>query len=80
MSVPAYRYHSAYVARGNYEGRRVVLYVGSTSRGLARFHEHAGQAMWWPFMTSTTWHHRSSAEAARKTERRLIEQLRPIFN
>jgi hypothetical protein len=74
------RLHSVYVARGTFDGEHVVLYVGSTSRGMTRFHEHAGVAMWWPYMTSTSWHHRQTREAALKTERRLIAQLCPLFN
>lgn len=68
--------HSVYVARGG--GR--VLYVGSTSRGMTRFHEHAACAEWWPLMTTTAWHHRKTRAAALKTERRLIAQLRPVYN
>lgn len=71
--------HSVYVARGTYHGYRGVLYIGSTSRGMTRFHEHR-QAPWWEFMTTTTWYHRATREAALKTERRLIAQLDPIFN
>lgn len=74
------RLHSVYVARGTYDGERVVLYVGCTSRGLTRFHEHAGTSEWWPYMTSTSWHHRASRQAALRTERRLIEQYQPLFN
>lgn len=73
------RIHSVYVARGTYNGRKVVLYVGSTSRGMTRFHEH-GRTEWWPLMSSTSWYHRKTRQAALKTERRLIEQLRPVFN
>jgi len=72
------RLHSVYIARGTFDGERVVLYVGSTTRGMTRFHEHAAHAWWWPYMTSTTWHHRSSRESALSTERRLIRQLRPL--
>lgn len=71
--------HSVYVARGTYDGVRLVLYVGSTSRGMTRFHEHRDQP-WWPLMTTTTWYHRSTREAALRTERRLTEQLQPVFN
>ena len=74
------RLHSVYVARGMFEGERVVLYVGSTCRGMTRFHEHAAEAEWWPYMSSTSWHHRSSRQSALATERRLIAQLEPLFN
>lgn len=74
------RTHSVYVARGTYKGKRVVLYVGSTSRGMTRFHEHAANTEWWTLMTTTSWHHRKTRQAALKTERRLIEQLCPVFN
>ena len=74
------RTHSVYVVRGTYRGFRRVLYVGSTSRGMTRFHEHAGEAVWWQFMSTTSWYHRSSRQAALRTERRLIAQLDPIFN
>lgn len=74
------RMHSVYVARGTIDGYRCVLYVGSTTRGMTRFHEHAGTRAWWPYMTSTSWYHRSSREAALRTERRLIAQLEPLFN
>jgi len=74
------RIHSVYVARGTFAGERVVLYVGSTSRGMTRFHEHAAEAGWWPYMSTTSWYHRSTRQAALKTERRLIEQLDPLFN
>ena len=72
--------HSVYVARGRFNDRSVVLYVGCTSRGLARFHEHARTARWWKYMTTTTWHHRASREAALKTERLMIEKYKPLFN
>lgn len=74
------RIHSVYVVRGTHDGRRCVLYVGSTSRGMTRFHEHAATRAWWPMMRTTTWYHRSSRKAALATERRLITQLRPVFN
>jgi hypothetical protein len=47
---------------------------------MTRFHEHAACAEWWHLMTTTAWHHRKTRAAALKTERRLIEQLRPEFN
>lgn len=78
--MPNGRLHSVYVARGMFAGHRCVLYVGSTSRGMTRFHEHAGEAAWWPYMTSTSWLHRKSRQSALKTERRLIAQLEPLFN
>lgn len=73
-------FHSVYVARGTYYGTRMVLYVGSTSRGMTRLHEHACTQEWWPHMTSMSWQHRSTREAALETERRLIAQLKPKFN
>ena len=72
--------HSVYVARGMYMGMRQVLYVGSTSRGMVRLHEHAGFQDWWPLVSSMSWYHRSSRQAALATERRLIAQLDPLFN
>ena len=75
-----HRVHSVYIARGTYRGERRVLYVGSTSRGMTRLHEHAGTSPWWTLMSTTTWHHRASRRAALKTERRLIAQLNPVFN
>ena len=74
------RLHSVYVARGMYRGQRQVLYVGSTTRGMTRFHEHARLAEWWPMMTTTSWHHRKTRKSALATERRLILQLDPVFN
>ena len=74
------RMHSVYVARGSLDGESCVLYVGSTCRGMTRFHEHAATSIWWPSMSTTTWYHRASREAALKTERRLISQLQPLFN
>ncbi len=74
------RIHSVYVARGHYDGVRRVLYVGVSSRGMARFHEHAGHSEWWRHMSTTSWYHRSSRKAALKTERLLIEKLDPVFN
>jgi predicted GIY-YIG superfamily endonuclease len=73
-------HHSVYVARGMYQGRRRVLYVGSTSRGMTRLHEHACTQGWWPLMSSTSWFHRQTRSAALETERRLIDQLAPVFN
>lgn len=72
--------HSVYVVRGTFNGYREVLYIGSTSRGMTRFHEHARNAEWWPFMSTTSWYHRKTREAALATERRLISQLNPLFN
>lgn len=69
-------FHSVYVARGN----GLVLYVGSTSRGMTRLHEHACTQEWWPLMTSMSWYHRASREAALATERRLTWQLMPLYN
>ena len=74
------RFHSVYVARGTYRGERIVLYIGSTSRGMTRLHEHACTKEWWPLMSSMSWYHRSSRQAALATERRLIRQLHPKFN
>ncbi len=74
------RFHSVYVARGMYQGQRRVLYVGSTTRGMTRFHEHAANTEWWSLMSTTTWYHRADRKSALKTERRLIEQHRPVFN
>lgn len=74
------RIHSVYVARGMYRGRRCVLYVGRTSRGMTRFHEHAAHKEWWPLVSSMSWYHRATREAASKTELRLIKQLCPVFN
>ena len=68
--------HSVYVARGG--GR--VLYVGSTSRGMTRFHEHAAHKEWWPQVSSMSWYHRATRKAALATERRLISQLSPVYN
>lgn len=76
----AERIHSVYVVRGMYRGKRQVLYVGSTSRGMTRFHEHAGCQKWWPLMSTTTWYHRKTRKSALATERRLIAQLNPVFN
>ena len=73
-------YHSVYVARGRYMGQSTVLYVGSTSRGMTRLHEHACTQEWWPLMSSMSWYHRDTREAALKTERRLIAQLIPLYN
>lgn len=57
-----------------------MLYVGSTSRGMTRFHEHAAHKEWWPLVSSMSWYHRVTRKAALATERRLIEQLAPEFN
>ena len=73
------RIHSVYVARGTVNGKRCVLYVGSTTRGLTRFHEHAATRTWWPLMSTTSWYHRTSRKSALATERRLIAQLNPVF-
>jgi excinuclease UvrABC nuclease subunit len=71
------RTHSVYIAKD--EDHR-VLYVGSTGRGIARFHEHAGSSRWWPLMSEMEWRHRDSRREALALERRLITQLQPIYN
>ena len=69
--------HTLYIYRDEY---RVVLYVGVTSRGLARSHEHVESAPWWPYVASAEFTHWPTREAVLEREAEAIRRYRPAFN
>lgn len=63
-----------------YDRNNLLLYVGITSRGIARNFEHNATKAWWQFVDQQRVDHYSTRDAARAAERQLIRQYRPPFN
>lgn len=57
-----------------------LLYVGITSRGLNRSHQHAASQPWWHLVVRSTVEHFSRVAFARMAEKRAIATERPLFN
>src|SRR5664280_15622 len=57
-----------------------LIYVGVTSRGIRRLHEHAESKPWWTLATGCTLEHFSNREDALERERHLIAMFRPPYN
>lgn len=73
MSAPTsvYRY---------YDEHGVLLYVGITSRGIARNMEHNKSKQWWQYVTKQEVEHFPTRRAAEVREKDLIVSRRPPFN
>jgi predicted GIY-YIG superfamily endonuclease len=63
-----------------YDENNVLLYVGYTTQGSRRNHQHAGDKTWWPFVARQEVDHFSSVDEAKKREVELIRHYRPPFN
>ncbi|MGW4720897.1 hypothetical protein [Nocardia sp. NPDC004260] len=63
-----------------YDKFDVLLYVGITSRGIRRNHEHNADKEWWRYVSRQEVRHLPSRDEARRLERELIIRLRPPFN
>ena len=57
-----------------------LLYVGVTSRGFERAHEHSATKSWWWLSAGCSLEHYPTRSAALDRERELIERHNPPFN
>lgn len=62
-----------------YDKSGLLLYVGITSRGSKRNHEHNSK-QWWEYVVRQEVEHHPSRPAAEARERDLIRKFRPPFN
>ncbi len=63
-----------------YDKHDVLIYVGVTSRGTRRQHEHNGDKDWWPLVDQQMVEHYPTREKALARETYLIGRYRPPFN
>lgn len=63
-----------------YDQSGVLIYVGITSRGIARNREHNRSRPWWPYVVRQEVEHLPNRSAALTRERELIERYWPPFN
>lgn len=70
-TVSIYRYFDRY---------DVLLYVGITTRGTARQHEHNTTKTWWPLVFRQEVEHFSDMQTGLAVEKATIERFRPPFN
>lgn len=63
-----------------YDENGVLLYVGITSRGIARNSEHNTSKDWWKYVTAQEVEHYTTRRGAMARERELITSRRPPFN
>jgi hypothetical protein len=63
-----------------YDRSGVLIYVGVTSRGIARNREHNRSRPWWSYVTRQEVDHLPDRPAALARERELIERYWPPFN
>lgn len=63
-----------------YDSFGVLLYVGITSRGASRNHEHNASKDWWQYVSRQDVEHFPTREAALTAERQEIIAKRPPFN
>jgi hypothetical protein len=63
-----------------FDGGGSLLYVGITSRGEARFHEHARTQPWWPYVATCTVEHFADRPAAAAAELVAIRDELPMWN
>lgn len=63
-----------------YDKSDFLLYVGITSRGVARNREHDRGKEWWPYVARQEVEHLPSRVAALDRERALIQRHAPPFN
>lgn len=57
-----------------------LLYVGKTSRGLLRVHEHATSAAWWTQVAYQTFEHFETESQALAAEEHAIRSEHPLHN
>ena len=58
----------------------VLLYVGITSRGVARNTEHNKSKSWWQYVVRQTVEHHRNRKSAEEREAALIKKFAPPFN
>lgn len=63
-----------------YDSDDLLIYVGITSRGIARNREHNTSKEWWPHVARQEVEHFDTRELAADRERSLIQAFRPPFN
>lgn len=63
-----------------YDENNVLLYVGYTTQGPKRNHQHASDKTWWPFVARQEVDHYETVDEAKKHEVQLIRHYRPPFN
>lgn len=63
-----------------YDDAGILIYIGITSRGIARNIEHNTSKDWWPYVSTQEVEHFPDRPTALKRERELIHLLRPPFN
>lgn len=63
-----------------YDKHGLLLYVGITSRGVARQSEHNSTKEWWPYVARQEVEHYPNRRHAAERERGLIRRFRPPFN
>ena len=63
-----------------YDQLGILIYVGITSRGVARNIEHNKSKVWWKYVARQSVQHFPTRAIALGVERRLIEKHRPPFN
>lgn len=63
-----------------YDQLGILIYVGVTSRGMARNIEHNKSKVWWKYVARQGVQHFPNRATALRVERQLIEQHRPPFN
>lgn len=63
-----------------YDADDLLIYVGITSRGMARNREHNGSKAWWAHVVRQEVEHFDSRADAADRERSLIQVFRPPFN
>jgi predicted GIY-YIG superfamily endonuclease len=63
-----------------YDENNVLLYVGYTTQGPKRNHQHASDKTWWPFVARQEVDHYETVDEAKKQEVQLIRHYRPPFN
>lgn len=63
-----------------FDSADILVYVGVTSRGIARQREHNTDKEWWSFVARQEVEHYPTRAQALRRERDLIELLTPPFN
>jgi len=63
-----------------YDENNVLLYVGYTTQGSKRNHQHASDKAWWPYVARQEVDHYETVDEAKKQEVQLIRHYRPPFN
>lgn len=63
-----------------FDASGVLIYVGITSRGARRQHEHNNTQEWWKYVFTQDVEHYDTRERALERERELIKLFSPPFN